>query len=185
MGRWVQLSLRERTTTALVLARDILMDCFHSWPNAVVLRSKAWLRGCSTAGISGSNTAEGMNVRLVYRLCLRLSYGKEWGGPGRIWAVGSQKEFHYCNNYSRTPPFRINLYGGPSGLAEKPDNWIFNICGSVHRAFVVKITCFGWQFHPSSGVHVLYMATGKQTHLVSKFVRSKVVLSVWVVWSCR
>ena len=24
-------------------------------------------------------------------------------------------------------------------------------------------TCFGWQSHPSSGVHVLYMATGKQT----------------------
>jgi len=32
---------------------------------------------------------------------------------------------------------------------------------------------------------VLYMATGKRAHLVSKFVRSKVVLSVWVVWSCR
>jgi len=30
---------------------------------------------------------------------------------------------------------------------------------------------------------VLYMATGKQTHLVSKFVHSKVVLFVWVVWS--
>ena len=28
------------------------------------------------------------------------------------------------------------------------------------------------------------MATGKQAHLVSKFVRGKVVLSVWVVWSC-
>ena len=46
-------------------------------------------------------------------------------------------------------------------------------------------TCFGWQSHPSSGVHVLYMATGKQAHFISKFVRSKVVLSVWVVWSCR
>ena len=32
---------------------------------------------------------------------------------------------------------------------------------------------------------MLYMAAGKQAHLVSKFVRSKVVLSVWVVWSCR
>jgi len=29
---------------------------------------------------------------------------------------------------------------------------------------------------------VLYMATGKQAHLVSRYVRSKVVLSVWVVW---
>ena len=46
-------------------------------------------------------------------------------------------------------------------------------------------TCFGWQSHPSSGVHVLYVATGKQAHLVSIFFRSKVVLSVWVVWSCR
>ena len=38
---------------------------------------------------------------------------------------------------------------------------------------------------PPSGVHVLYMAPGKQAHLVSKYVHSKVVLSVWIVWSCR
>jgi len=34
-------------------------------------------------------------------------------------------------------------------------------------------TCFGWQSHPSSGVHVLYMATGKLAHFINKFVRSK------------
>jgi hypothetical protein len=36
----------------------------------VVVRFKAWLRGCSIAGISGSNTAEGMNVLLFCLLCI-------------------------------------------------------------------------------------------------------------------
>ena len=69
-----------------------------------------------------------------------------------------------------------------------------NICGSVHHAFVVKIiprcnncglffanafysTCFGWQSHPSSGVHVLYMATGKQAHC--KLTRAAVITIFW------
>ena len=43
-------------------------------------------------------------------------------------------------------------------------------------------TRFGRQSHPSSGVHMLYMATGKLAHLGCKFVSSKVVLSLW---SCR
>ena len=25
-------------------------------------------------------------------------------------------------------------------------------------------TCFGWQFHPSSGVHMVYMASGRQVY---------------------
>ena len=29
--------------------------------------------------------------------------------------------------------------------------------------------CFGQQSHPSSGVHMLYMATGKPAHLGCKF----------------
>jgi hypothetical protein len=43
-------------------------------------------------------------------------------------------------------------------------------------------TCFGRQSHPSSEVHILYMATGKPAHLGCKFVSCKVVLSLW---SCR
>jgi len=34
-------------------------------------------------------------------------------------------------------------------------------------------TCFGQQSHPSSGVHMLYMATGMLAHLGCKFVSSK------------
>ena len=30
-------------------------------------------------------------------------------------------------------------------------------------------TCFGWQSHPSSGVHMLYTTTGKPAHLGCKF----------------
>ena len=40
-------------------------------------------------------------------------------------------------------------------------------------------TYFGRQSHTSSGVHMLYMATGKLAHLGCKFVSSKVVLSLW------
>ena len=58
-----------------------------------------------------------------------------------------------------------------------------NNCGLIFP--MLYSTCFGWQSHPSSGVHLLYMATGKQEHLVSRYVRSKLVLSVSVVWSCR
>ena len=36
---------------------------------------------------------------------------------------------------------------------------------------MAKCTCFGRQSHPSSGVHKLYMATGKLAHLGCKFVR--------------
>ena len=30
-------------------------------------------------------------------------------------------------------------------------------------------TCFGWQLHPSSGVHMLYMASGRQVYLCCNF----------------
>ena len=30
-------------------------------------------------------------------------------------------------------------------------------------------TCFVWQFHPSSGVHMLYMASGRQVYLCCNF----------------
>ena len=43
-------------------------------------------------------------------------------------------------------------------------------------------TCFGRQSHPSLGIHMLYMATGKLAHLGCKFVSSKVVLSLWSCW---
>ena len=39
-------------------------------------------------------------------------------------------------------------------------------------------TCFGWQFHPSSGVHMLYMASGRQVNLCCNFVSIIVVLSL-------
>ena len=39
-------------------------------------------------------------------------------------------------------------------------------------------TCFGWQFHPSSGVHMLYMASGRQVYLCCNFVSIMVVLSL-------
>ena len=39
-------------------------------------------------------------------------------------------------------------------------------------------TCFGGQFHPSSGVHMLYMASGRQVHLCCNFVSIMVVLSL-------
>ena len=39
-------------------------------------------------------------------------------------------------------------------------------------------TCFGWQFHPSSGVHMLYMASGRQVYLCCNF-----FLSIMVVLS--
>ena len=38
-------------------------------------------------------------------------------------------------------------------------------------------TCFGWQSHPSSGVHVLYMATGKQAHC--KLTRAADITIFW------
>jgi len=37
-------------------------------------------------------------------------------------------------------------------------------------------TCFGRQFHPSSGVHILYMASGRQVYLCCNFVCIMVVL---------
>ena len=39
-------------------------------------------------------------------------------------------------------------------------------------------TCFRWQFHPSSGVHMLYMASGRQVYLCCNFVSIMVVLSL-------
>ena len=39
-------------------------------------------------------------------------------------------------------------------------------------------TCFGWQFHPSSVVHMLYMASGRQVYLCCNFVSIMVVLSL-------
>ena len=39
-------------------------------------------------------------------------------------------------------------------------------------------TCFGWQFHPSSGVHMLYMASGREVYLCCNFVSIMVVLSL-------
>ena len=39
-------------------------------------------------------------------------------------------------------------------------------------------TCFGWQFHPTSGVHILYMASGRQVYLCCNFVSIMVVLSL-------
>ena len=39
-------------------------------------------------------------------------------------------------------------------------------------------TCFEWQFHPSSGVHMLYMASGRQVYLCCNFVSIMVVLSL-------
>ena len=48
-------------------------------------------------------------------------------------------------------------------------------------------TCFGRQSHPSSGVHMLYMATGKPAHLGCKFlldvpvVNSPIVVELLVI----
>ena len=39
-------------------------------PIPVAERSKAKICGCLTAGIAGSNPAEGMAVRLLYLLCV-------------------------------------------------------------------------------------------------------------------
>ena len=36
-------------------------------------------------------------------------------------------------------------------------------------------TCFRWQFHPSSGVHMLYMTSGRQVYLCCNFVSIMVV----------
>jgi len=47
-------------------------------------------------------------------------------------------------------------------------------------------TCFGWQSHPSSWVHLLYMAKGKQAHLVSRYVHStnkSTSLSIFGIWT--
>ena len=58
-----------------------------------------------------------------------------------------------------------------------------NNCGLFFaNAFTLRVSGDNATHHQE---YVLYMATGKQANLVSKFVRSKVVLSVWVVWSCR
>ena len=35
-------------------------------------------------------------------------------------------------------------------------------------------TCFGWQFHPSSGVHMLYMASGRQVYC--KLIKSVITI---------
>ena len=48
-------------------------------------------------------------------------------------------------------------------------------------------TCFGRQSHPSSGVHMLYMATGNPAHLGCKFlsdvsvVNSPIVVELLVI----
>ena len=48
-------------------------------------------------------------------------------------------------------------------------------------------TCFGWQSHPSSWVHMLYMDTGKPAHLGCKFlldvsvVNSPIVVELLVI----
>ena len=48
-------------------------------------------------------------------------------------------------------------------------------------------TCFGRQSHPSSGVYILYMATGKLAHLGCKFlldvsvVNSPIVVELLVI----
>ena len=39
-------------------------------------------------------------------------------------------------------------------------------------------TYFGWHFHPSSGVRMLYMASGRQVYLCCNFVSIMVVLSL-------
>ena len=39
-------------------------------------------------------------------------------------------------------------------------------------------TCFGWQFHSSSEVHKLYMASGRQVNLCCNFFSIMVVLSL-------
>ena len=45
--------------------------------------------------------------------------------------------------------------------------WLYSTC-----------TCFGWKFHPSSGEHMLYMASGRQVYLCCNFVSIIVVLSL-------
>ena len=48
-------------------------------------------------------------------------------------------------------------------------------------------TCFGQQSHPSSGVHMMYMATGKPAHLGCKFlsdvsvVNSPIIVELLVI----
>jgi len=37
---------------------------------AVAVWSMAWVCGCLIAGIGGSNSSEGMDVRLLYLLCV-------------------------------------------------------------------------------------------------------------------
>ena len=42
-------------------------------------------------------------------------------------------------------------------------------------------TCFGRQSHPSPGVHMLYMATGKPAHLGCKFLSDMSVVNSPIV----
>jgi hypothetical protein len=54
-----------------------------------------------------------------------------------------------------------------------------NSCNNcVYSSQLLYSTCFGWQFHPSSGVHMLYMASGRQVYLCCNFVSIMVVLSL-------
>ena len=48
----------------------------------------------------------------------------------------------------------------------------------VYSSQWLYFTCFGWQFHPSSGVYMLYMASGRQVYLCCNF-----FLSIMVVLS--
>ena len=43
--------------------------------------------------------------------------------------------------------------------------YFFSRCNNcVYSSQWLYSTCFGWQFHPSSGVHMLYMASGRQVY---------------------
>jgi hypothetical protein len=45
-------------------------DVIKYWPIPVTARSKAWICDRSLAGIAGSNAAEGMDVCLLWVLCV-------------------------------------------------------------------------------------------------------------------
>ena len=80
-------------------------------------------------------------------------------------------------------------------------NLEFNICGSVHHACseIIPKRCNNCGLIFPNALLYMFRVTippiirstfavygqGKQAHLVSRYVRSKFVLSVWVVWSCR
>ena len=51
--------------TALCSVKSNFVFLNYALPIAVTVRSKAYISGCSISGISGSNPAEDMDVRLL------------------------------------------------------------------------------------------------------------------------